>query len=247
MITLATASPRTNRLAPSMLAKKSACRWRAIRISRACSRLIVPACTSVSIAICRPGRPSRANRATTSLVRVEPAVITTNWMTAMIAKITAPTTISLAATNSPNACTTPPAAALPSTAARVRISRVVAILSTSRTSVAPSRNVGKMLISSGVRAANAPNSASTASVRLAASITSTTAAGTGAITTSTASSMAAGITKSSRWAESPRGPATDVPADCAMMEGMRLAKIGTPTTAPPPRKVAGGVTQEAGR
>jgi len=144
MITLATASPATNRLAPSMLAKKSACRWSSSRMPRASSRLSVPCWTSVSIAICRPGSPSSANRAATSLVRVEPAVITTNCTTAMIAKITAPTTMLLAATNSPKASTTRPAAAVPSIAARERISRVVAMLRTSRTSVAPRRNVGKM-------------------------------------------------------------------------------------------------------
>ena len=193
MITLALASPLTNRLAPSMLAKKSACRCRSSRICLAWSRVIVPAWTSVSIAICRPGRPSRAKRAATSLVRVEPAVITMNWITAMIAKITPPTTMLLADTNSPKACTTCPAAASPSMAARESTSRVVAMLSTSRTSVAPSRNVGKTLSSSGVRAASAPNSASTDTVRFAASSTSTTAAGTGASTTSTDSRMTAGM------------------------------------------------------
>ena len=193
MITLATASPLTNRLAPSMLAKKSACRCRSSRICRAWSRVIVPDCTSVSIAICRPGRPSRAKRAATSLVRVAPAVITTNWITAMIAKITAPTTMLLAATNSPNACTTWPAAPAPSTAARERISRVVAMLSTNRTSVEPSRNVGNTLSSSGVRAASAPNSASTDTARFAASMRSTRAGGTGASTTSTANRITVGI------------------------------------------------------
>jgi hypothetical protein len=71
--------------------------------------------------------------------------------------------------------------------------RVVAMLSTSRTSVAPRRNVGKTLISKGVRAASAPSRASTETVRLAASSRSTTAGGTGASTTSTASRIAAGI------------------------------------------------------
>ena len=45
--------------------------------------------------------------------------------------------------------------ASPSMAARESTSRVVAILSTNRTSVAPSKNVGKTLSSSGVRAATA--------------------------------------------------------------------------------------------
>ena len=36
------------------------------------------------MAICRPGMPSKANRAATSLMRVAPLVITTNWITTMI-------------------------------------------------------------------------------------------------------------------------------------------------------------------
>ena len=180
---------------------------------RAWSRERLPAWTSVSMAICLPGRPSRANRAATSLVRVEPAVITTNCTTAMIANTTAPTTRLLAATNAPNASTTWPAAPAPSTAARARISRVVAMLSTSRTRVAPRRNVGKMLISSGVRAASAPSSASTETVRLAASRKSTTTGGTGASTTSRARRMAAGIARSRIVAETGRRMAAAVPGE----------------------------------
>ena len=137
----------------------------------------------------------------------------------MIAKITAPTTRLLAATNSPNASTTSPAAAVPSIAARVRISLVVAMLSTRRMSVIPSRNVGKTLMSSGVRAARAPSSAMTEMVRLTASSTSTSAAGTGASTTSTARRMAAGIAKSMMWAETGRRNAATVPSGCAMRAG----------------------------
>ncbi len=44
---------------------------------------------------------------------------------------------------------TPPAAAVPSVAPRVRISRVLATFSTSRESVVPSRIDGKTLKSSG--------------------------------------------------------------------------------------------------
>ena len=43
------------------------------------------------MAICRPGMPSKANRAATSLIRVAPLVITTNWITTMIAKMISPT------------------------------------------------------------------------------------------------------------------------------------------------------------
>ena len=196
MITPATASPRTNRLAPSMAAKKSAWRWTSRRAARASSRERAPAWTSASIAICRPGSPSSVNRAATSLVRVDPAVMTTNWMTAMIAKITPPTTRSLAATNSPNAFTTSPAASAPSMAARDSTSRVVATLRTRRTSVETRRKVGKMLNSSGVRAAIAPSRASTESVRLAARRMSRMAAGTGAMITITASRIPIGTTQS---------------------------------------------------
>ena len=54
-------------------------------------------------------------------------------------------------TNSPKVFTTPPAANSPSAAARVRINRVVATLSTRRKSVVASNKEGKMLNSSGVR------------------------------------------------------------------------------------------------
>ena len=71
------------------------------------------------MAICRPGMPSKAKRAATSLMRVAPLVITTNWMMTMIAKMMMPTTIlplpaAPPVTNSPNVLTTPPAADSPS-------------------------------------------------------------------------------------------------------------------------------------
>ena len=80
----AMASPRTNLLAPSMAPKKSACRvisWRRRWASRSS---MIPAFRSASMAICRPGIPSKANRAATSLMRVAPLVITTNWITTMM-------------------------------------------------------------------------------------------------------------------------------------------------------------------
>ena len=89
----AMASPRTNLLAPSIAPKKSACceiSWR-----RRCASCwsITPAFRSASTAICLPGIPSRVNRAATSLMRVAPLVITTNWIKTMIEKIISPTTI----------------------------------------------------------------------------------------------------------------------------------------------------------
>ena len=109
----AMASPRTNLLAPSIAPKKSA--WRVISWRRRWASLssIIPAFKSASIAICRPGMPSKANRAATSLIRVAPLVITTNWITTMITKMTNPTTILPLATNSPKVLITSPAASTP--------------------------------------------------------------------------------------------------------------------------------------
>ena len=42
------------------------------------------------MAICRPGMPSKAKRAATSLIRVAPLVMTTNWITTMMAKMISP-------------------------------------------------------------------------------------------------------------------------------------------------------------
>ena len=108
------------------------------------------------MAICLPGIPSSVKRAATSLMRVAPLVMTTNWIKTMIEKIISPTTMLFPpaappATNSPKARTTPPAAHSPSAPAWVRISRVVATFSTSRNSVVASSNDGKTLNSSGVR------------------------------------------------------------------------------------------------
>ncbi len=156
MMMPAMASPRTNLLAPSMAPKKSACWLTSLRRRWASRSSMIPAFRSASMAICRPGMPSKAKRAATSLMRVAPLVITTNWMMTMMAKMIRPTTILSVpvdppVTNSPKVFTTPPAASSPSAAARVRIKRVVATLSTRRKSVVASRSEGKMLNSSGVR------------------------------------------------------------------------------------------------
>ena len=156
MMMPATASPRTNLLAPSMAPKKSAC-WVTSRRRRWASRSsMVPAFRSASMAICRPGMPSKAKRAATSLMRVAPLVMTTNWMITMMAKMIKPTTIlpfpaAPPVTNSPNVFTTPPAAVSPSDPPLVRINRVVATFSTRRNRVVANSSEGKMLNSSGVR------------------------------------------------------------------------------------------------
>ena len=111
----AMASPRTNLLAPSIAPKKSACCETSCRRRWASRSSITPAFRSASIAICLPGIPSRVNRAATSLMRVAPLVMTTNWISTMIEKITRPTTIlsvpvAPPVTNSPKVRTTPPAA-----------------------------------------------------------------------------------------------------------------------------------------
>ncbi len=98
----AMASPRTNLLAPSIAPKKSACWVISSRRRWASCSSMMPAFRSASMAIWRPGMPSKANRAATSLIRVAPLVMTTNWITTMIAKMISPTTIWLPATNSPN-------------------------------------------------------------------------------------------------------------------------------------------------
>ena len=105
---------------------------------------MMPAFRSASIAICLPGMASKAKRAATSLMRVAPLVITTNWIMTMITKMMMPTTSWSPATNSPNACDHAAGrVAARRSPACVRISRVVATLSTSRASVVASSSDGK--------------------------------------------------------------------------------------------------------
>ena len=146
----AMASPRTNFEAPSMAPKKSASSLTCSRRCWAWTSSIIPAFKSASIAICLPGIPSKANRAATSLMRVAPLVITTNWITTMMTKMIIPTRIWSPATNSPKRWITPPAALIPSSWAPVRINRVVATFKTKRAKVVASRSEGKILNSSGV-------------------------------------------------------------------------------------------------
>ena len=61
------------------------------------------------MAICLPGMASRVNRAATSATRPAPLVMTTNWMTTRITKITSPTTSEPPTTKWPKASITLPA------------------------------------------------------------------------------------------------------------------------------------------
>ena len=58
------------------------------------------------MAICLPGIASRVNRAPTSATRPAPLVITANWMTTRIRKITRPMTSEPPTTMWPNASIT---------------------------------------------------------------------------------------------------------------------------------------------
>ena len=86
---------------------------------------------------------SRTKRAATSLIRVAPLVITTNWITTRMTKMMNPMAGLLPATNWPKALITCPAASSRSPPALLlRMSRVVATLSTSLIRVVISRSDG---------------------------------------------------------------------------------------------------------
>ena len=156
----------------------------AARRARASSSLMMPAFRSASIAICLPGMASNVNRAATSLMRVAPLVMTTNWMTTMMVKMITPTASCPPVTRSANACTTSPAAWV--SPVPVRISRVAATFSTSRNSVMASSSEGKTANSSGLLTYMVVTSTSTLSIRLQTSSTSSIHVGSG--TSSTTSS-----------------------------------------------------------
>ena len=61
------------------------------------------------MAICLPGIASRVKRAPTSATRVAPAVMTMNWMTTRMRKMTRPTMSEPPMTKDPKASTTLPA------------------------------------------------------------------------------------------------------------------------------------------
>ena len=87
---------------------------------------MMPARKSASMLICLPGMASKVNRAETSATRSAPLVITMNWTSVMIRKITAPTTKLPLTTNMPNERMTSPASAFS------RINRVAEMSSDSR-------------------------------------------------------------------------------------------------------------------
>ncbi len=149
------------------------------------------------MAICRPGMASRTNRAVTSLMRPVPFVMTTNCTTEMIAKRITPTASEPAETNVLNAQITLPAAYWACSRLRpfspaVRISRVVAMFSTRRNSVAPSSTDGNTLNSSGLRTWITVISTTADRARFATSSRLTTSAGKGTSTTKIIAAAATG-------------------------------------------------------
>ena len=99
----ATASPFTNRIAPSIAPKNCDSRDSSARRRCAPAASRWPARSSASIAICLPGSASSVKRAATSATRSAPLEITMNCTSVRITKITAPTTRLPATTKPPKA------------------------------------------------------------------------------------------------------------------------------------------------
>ncbi|MPN33269.1 hypothetical protein SDC9_180754 [bioreactor metagenome] len=91
MIRPATASPRTNLLAPSMAPKKVLSCSSSLRRFLASFSSMRPAERSASMAICLPGIASSVKRAETSAMRSAPLVITTKLMTTRMLNTIRPT------------------------------------------------------------------------------------------------------------------------------------------------------------
>ncbi len=100
------------------------------------------------MAICLPGMESRVKRAATSAMRDEPRVTTTKFTITRIAKTMTPMTKLPCIISSPKAWMMWPAPSVPSWP-WPRISRVEAMFSPRRNSVATSSTVGKAVNSSG--------------------------------------------------------------------------------------------------
>ncbi len=149
------------------------------------------------MAICFPGMASRVKRAATSLTRIAPRVMTTNWITTRIANRITPTVSDPLVTNSLKAQMTFPAArracsiVAPSPPA-VRIRRVEATFSTSRPSVASSSSEGNTLRSSGREAWITATRINADTARFPASSTSMIGAGSGTMSTNTSPAASAG-------------------------------------------------------
>ena len=188
MISPATASPRTNFEAPSMAPKNALSSSSSLRRRRASSSSISPAPISASIAICLPGIASSENRAATSAIRVEPFVITTKLMITRMAKITTPITKFPATMNLENPWITSPAACIPAWPS-LRISRVEATFSDSRSMVVTSSSVGKELNCKGDGIQSATMKISTESESDSASPKSNRIGGSGRNSTASTSAM----------------------------------------------------------
>src|SRR5581483_1607121 len=162
MMMPAIASPRTNLEAPSMAPKKALSSSSSRRRRVASLSSMRPALRSASMAICLPGMASSVKRAPTSAMRVAPLVMTTKLTVMRITNTIVPMTKSPLITKLAKPAMTWPAAAGPSLPFE-RISRVVAMLSASRSRVAISRTVGNAEKSSGRWIHNATIRMSTAS------------------------------------------------------------------------------------
>ena len=131
MIRPATASPRTNLLAPSMAPKKVLSCSSSLRRFLASASSISPADRSASMAICLPGMASRVKRAATSAMRPEPLVMTTKFTITRMMKTISPMTKLPPIIRWPKPSMMRPAPAVPSWPLP-RISRVEPMLRPSR-------------------------------------------------------------------------------------------------------------------
>src|SRR3954447_24498311 len=200
IITPATASPLTNFEAPSIAPWKSASRWILRRRALACSSVIWPAFRSASMAICLPGMASRVKRAATSATRPAPAVMTTNWMTTMIRKITMPTTTLPPTTNLPKAWITLPASPCS------RISLVTEMLIASRKSVVNSSSDGNDDSSSASSVYIETMTRISATVMFNVMKTSSSMSGSGRIIITTTATTATAVERSECFRSRPKTP-----------------------------------------
>ena len=146
------------------------------------------------MAICLPGMPSSVKRAATSEIRVAPLVMTTNCTTIRIRNRITPITTDEPVTKDANASITLPAADTPPASA-LRMSRVVAMLSTRRSSVVASSTDGKTLNSSGRVMKMVVIRINAASAMLAAISRSMTTGGSGTTMTAMSPIAATGTAK----------------------------------------------------
>ena len=201
----ATASPRTNLLAPSMAPKKLDWPSSSLRRSLASCSVMSPAERSASIAICLPGMASRVKRAATSAIRPEPLVITTKFTITRMMNTMMPMTKLPCITKLPKASMMSPAASVPDDPCD-RIRRVEAMLRPSLNMVAIRRIAGKAVNSSGLLMNSAVIRISTEKQIDTASATSSSAFGMGR------SSMTRSASTPTPMATSPRSARRPMPA-----------------------------------